>query len=54
MMMPVLTVDDETSELETGDSFVFDSSRPHSLRNTSDAPTEVLWIIGAVQFDRFL
>lgn len=50
----VLTVDDEASELETGDSFVFDSNRPHSLRNTSDAPTEVLWIIGAVQFDRFL
>lgn len=50
----ILTVDDEASELEIGDSFVFDSNRPHSLRNTSDAPTEILWIIGAVQFDRYL
>lgn len=50
----VLNVDDVASELETGDSFVFDSNRPHSLRNTGDAPTEILWIIGAVQFDRYL
>lgn len=50
----ILSVDDEACELETGDSFVFDSNRPHSLRNTGDAPTEILWIIGAVQFDRYL
>lgn len=49
-----LSVDDEASELETGDSFVFDSNRPHSLRNIGDVPTEILWIIGAVQFDRYL
>lgn len=50
----VLSVDDVAAELETGDSFVFDSNQPHSLRNTSDTSTEVLWIIGAVQFDRHL
>lgn len=49
-----LSVDDVSTELETGDSFVFDSAQPHSLRNPHDAPTEVLWIIGAVQFDRHL
>lgn len=49
-----LSVDDEAVELNAGDSFVFDSARPHWLRNLSDAPTEVLWIIGAVQFDRHL
>ncbi len=50
----VLTVDNEAAELKAGDSFVFDSALPHSLRNTSDAPADVLWIIGAVQFDRHL
>lgn len=50
----ILSVGDVASELEAGDSFVFDSNQPHSLRNTSDAPTEILWIIGAVQFDRYL
>lgn len=50
----ILTVDDVAADLDTGDSFVFDSARPHSLRNTHNVPTEVLWIIGAVQFDRHL
>lgn len=50
----MLSVDGVAAELNTGDSFVFDSALPHSLRNTSDAPTELLWIIGAVQFDRHL
>ena len=40
--------------LRTGDSFVFDSAVPHSLRNPGDQPAELLWIIGAVQFDRHL
>lgn len=48
----LLTVEDEAAELKTGDSFVFDSARSHHLRNISDETTEVLWIIGAVQFDR--
>jgi transcriptional regulator with XRE-family HTH domain len=50
----VLSVDGEVATLFAGDSFVFDSVSPHFLRNTSDAPAEVLWIIGAVQFDRHL
>ncbi len=50
----VLSVDGEAAELVQGDSFVFDSVSPHFLRNTSDEPAEVLWIIGAVQFDRHL
>lgn len=50
----VLSVDGEVATLFAGDSFVFDSVSPHFLRNTSDEPAEVLWIIGAVQFDRHL
>lgn len=50
----ILNVDDQSVELSEGDSFVFDSVRPHSLRNISNKPTSVLWIIGAVQFDRHL
>lgn len=50
----ILSVDGEVAELVEGDSFVFDSVSPHFLRNTSDEPAEVLWIIGAVQFDRHL
>lgn len=49
-----LWVNDETSELQAGDSFVFDSALPHSLKNDSDELAEVLWIIGAIQFDRHL
>ncbi|MDP3342484.1 helix-turn-helix domain-containing protein [Frigidibacter sp.] len=49
-----LTVNDQRVELNTGDSFCFDSALPHSLCNTGDEPVEVLWIIGAVQFDRHL
>ena len=50
----VLTVENEAAELKSGDSFVFDSALPHSVRNSSNAPAEILWIIGAVQFDRHL
>jgi transcriptional regulator with XRE-family HTH domain len=49
-----LKVGDVESVLHEGDSFVFDSAVPHSLRNVSDQPAEVLWVIGAVQFDRHL
>lgn len=48
----VLTVDDEPVELREGDSFVFDSARPHSVRNLSEQSSELLWIIGAMQLDR--
>lgn len=50
----VLTIDDEPVELREGDSFFFDSARPHSLRNPSEDPSELLWVIGAVQFDNHL
>jgi transcriptional regulator with XRE-family HTH domain len=50
----ILNVDDQAVALEPGDSFAFDSVRPHSLRNVSSEPAEVLWIISAVQFDRHL
>lgn len=50
----LLTVDDEQVELTEGDSFLFDSARPHNLRNDSPEPSEVLWVIGAVQFDSHL
>lgn len=50
----ILKVDDQAVELHEGDSFAFDSVRPHSLHNTSSTPTSVLWIIGAVQFDRHI
>ncbi|GHC62481.1 cupin domain-containing protein [Limoniibacter endophyticus] len=49
-----LTIDGQEANLRTGDSFVFDSSLPHSFRNTGEKPAEILWIIGAVQFDRHL
>jgi len=50
----VLRVNDEEAVLRQGDSFAFDSALPHSIRNDSDAAADVLWIIGAVQFDRHL
>jgi transcriptional regulator with XRE-family HTH domain len=50
----LLRVGDEEALLSEGDSFVFDSSRPHTLRNPTGTVTKVLWIIGAVQLDRHL
>lgn len=50
----VLRVNGEEAVLRQGDSFAFDSALPHSIRNDSDAPADVLWVIGAVQFDRHL
>lgn len=50
----VLRVGDEEAVLRQGDSFAFDSALPHGIRNDSDAPADVLWVIGAVQFDRHL
>lgn len=49
-----LSVDDREARLGEGDSFVFDSSQPHGFRNDSDKPARILWVIGAVQFDRHL
>lgn len=49
-----LNVDDREAQLHEGDSFVFDSSLPHGFRNDSDRLARILWVIGAVQFDRHL
>ncbi len=49
-----LTVDGCEALVRAGDSFVFDSSLEHGFRNKADAPARVLWVIGAVQFDRHL
>lgn len=50
----VLKVGDKEAVLEEGDSFVFDSSIPHSFRNDSRKVAKVLWIIGAVPLERHL
>ncbi len=49
-----LTVDNREARLAEGDSFVFDSALSHGFRNDSDGPAKILWVIGAVQFDRHL
>lgn len=35
---------DKFFELRTGDSFYFESNRPHSWRNLSDSQTTLIWI----------
>lgn len=47
----LLTVDGKQAKLREGDSFVFDSALEHSFSNPTDKITQVIWIIGAVQFD---
>jgi len=42
----VITVDDVEATLGPGDSFQFDSSRPHGIRNAIDEESQVLWIMG--------
>jgi transcriptional regulator with XRE-family HTH domain len=39
-----LVVDDETHILNPGDSFFFNSDRPHSYRNPGKVTTRVIWI----------
>lgn len=50
----ILFVNGQSAVLKEGDSFVFDSSLEHGFRNDSAAPARILWVIGAVQFDRHL
>ncbi len=38
-----LTVDEQVYVLQTGDSFHFDSNRPHRYRNPGDVATTVVW-----------
>ncbi|WP_180900563.1 helix-turn-helix domain-containing protein [Martelella soudanensis] len=40
-----LTVDGVEAELNEGDSFQFDSAKPHSIRNDMSTPSSLLWII---------
>jgi len=40
-----LNVDGEIFILQTGDSFQFESHKPHCCRNPGDEPTEILWIV---------
>lgn len=49
-----LFVNGQSAVLKEGDSFVFDSSLEHGFRNDSAARARILWVIGAVQFDRHL
>ena len=49
-----LFVNGQSAVLKNGDSFVFDSALEHGFRNDSDTPARILWVIGAVQFDRHL
>lgn len=50
----MLKVKHEEVALREGDSFLFNSLDPHSFRNPTDQPTQVLWIIGAMQAQRHL
>ena len=50
----VLSVNGQQAVLQAGDSFAFDSAHPHSIRNNGTVKAEVIWIIGAVRFDRHL
>ena len=49
-----LFVNGQSAVLNEGDSFVFDSSLEHGFRNDNDKAARILWVIGAVQFDRHL
>ncbi len=49
-----LSVNNCDARLAEGDSFVFDSAQSHGFRNDSDQPARILWVIGAVRFDRHL
>lgn len=50
----LLKVGEEEALLKEGDSFVFDSSIPHSFSNPGSGLSKVLWIIGSISVDRSL
>lgn len=50
----ILRVGEEEAHLMEGDSFVFDSSIPHSFSNPGTELAKVLWIIGSISVDRHL
>jgi len=41
----LLQIEDKEFTLEPGDSFHILSSRPHTVRNPSDSPARVLWVL---------
>jgi len=45
-----LTVSGGTARLEAGDSFFFDSARPHSYRNPGKSITRVVWVNSPTTF----
>lgn len=45
-----LTVSGGTARLEAGDSFFFDSARPHSYRNPGKTVTRVVWVNSPTTF----
>lgn len=50
----LLQYGDETCVLGAGDSFQFEGSTPHAIRNVSQAEARVLWLISNINFDRHL
>ncbi|CAH1687453.1 XRE family transcriptional regulator [Hyphomicrobiales bacterium] len=50
----VLQYGDETCRLAEGDSFQFEGTRPHSIRNASSSDARVLWLVSNITFDRHL
>jgi transcriptional regulator with XRE-family HTH domain len=40
-----LLIDDKVYTLGEGDSFYFDSSRPHGFVNNGNVPAEIVWVI---------
>jgi transcriptional regulator with XRE-family HTH domain len=50
----VLTVGKKAATLRPGDSFLFDGTSPHDLRNPTDQPAKVLWIIAKLPNDLLL
>lgn len=50
----ILSVGDQDALLLEGDSFSFDSQKPHSFRNPTKSDARVLWIIGSVPIERHL
>lgn len=46
----LLTVDDEEYHLKAGDSFYFETHRPHRWANPGDITTEIVWVISPPNF----
>lgn len=39
------SIDGESSELNVGDSLLFDGTRPHQLQNNTDFSAKIMWIV---------